>query len=160
MRRKLVFGTLILTLAIGIGAVPLTSKGTFTEIDSPNGPPTFVNDITPSGDMIGRGGLLGMFLSRHGDFSSFEFPGASQTRSFGINPSGDIVGQYFDPTSHGYLLSDGVFSSIDFPGARASTAWGISPRGDIVGAHNTGGVISGFLLSGGHTYRSMSQVSR
>ena len=63
MRRKLVFGTLILTLAIGIGAVPLTSKGTFTEIDSPNGPPTFVNDITPSGDMIGRGGLLGMFLS-------------------------------------------------------------------------------------------------
>ena len=85
----------------------LLSGGSFSSIDFPGSPSTFLGGVNPAGQIVGSyqatdGHFHGLLVSQ-GAFTTIDFPGATDTVVSKINPSGRMVGYYIDGTFHGFI---------------------------------------------------------
>ncbi len=92
----------------GFLARPPYTPDDFTTIDAgPNF--TVAIGINNAGQVVGTFGvqpnLHGFLRSPDGRYTTIDVPGAFATQAWGINDTGQIAGIFFDPLTHGFLLS-------------------------------------------------------
>jgi uncharacterized membrane protein len=134
----------------------------YTTIDYPGSPNSFLTDISDCGQIVGEyqyGSSFGTerygYVYSDGTFTPVIFPGSLWTRAVAINCSGDIVGDYVigkfggNGKDFGFLLHSGVYTTIRFPDSDSTIPAGINTDGDIVGRYLDKVGMHGFLLSAG-----------
>jgi hypothetical protein len=134
--------------------------GTFTTLDYPGAPATFLIAVNSSGASVGgyvdASGVTHGFLYEHGTFTTIDAPGAGTapgqgSAPSGISSSGVIDGAMTnDAGSFGWLLSKGQFSSLNDPVALAqSMPLCLSSNGRVVGGDyfDASGVIHGYVAT-------------
>ncbi len=159
------------------GAAPAGSLHyTFTMIDFPGAPATYLFAMNPSAtptaaqivgaygpvseEADGSGALVSLLESQgipSEAFQTVNFPGGSQQTVSSINDAGQVVGIYTDSmgAEHGYELIGGNYTTIDVPfqGATNTTPYGINNGGTIVGCYN--GNENAYEMTGG-TYTQLA----
>jgi probable HAF family extracellular repeat protein len=140
-----------------LAAAPLAlAQGTYTQIDYPGAPDTFVTGIDGAGDIIGyyfTGSGDNGFLLSGGAYTTINYPGSQYESLYGINDLGtQIVGQTNFPTLVGFLydISAQTFTQVNYPGTTHTAPLAINNEGTIVGETEQGASFLGFeLLSSG-----------
>ncbi len=138
---------------------------TFTTIDGPDAPYTYLVGLTPDGAIAGyfidaNNLAHGLLRSSDGIVTTFDNPNAGTgndqgTSVLGVNPAGAITGLYTDAgnTNHGYVRSaEGAFTTFDAPHAAGGNIHAgtrpvnINPAGAVAGYYiDKNKVTHGFL---------------
>lgn len=140
---------------------------TYTTIDYPDAPGSFVTDISDCGQIVGEyqyGASFGTqrygYLLTDGVFTPVIYPGSLWTRAVAVNCNGDIVGDHTvgKPSTgqeRGFLLHNGLYTTLQYPNSDGTIAAGINSAGDIVGWYWDKTGEHGFLFRGG-VYSSLN----
>src|SRR5436190_1148459 len=106
--------TVMCAFSLALLALPSRASAQFTTIDFPGATRRTPRGINASGDIAGDYSTAAHpdpqgFVLSGGQVTTINVPGAIFTIAAGINPKGDVSGFYFNPSTHGFLLSDGQF---------------------------------------------------
>ncbi len=151
---------------VQIGFTWSRAKGTFTDINFPNGIGTEVTGINDRGDVVGlyfdsSGVQHGFEKKAGGSYQSIDVTGDTSTVAWGINNMGQIT--VYATNSAGeydsFLLTGKSFKNIDNPAATGGLGTIVhtpAPNGkgaDIDGTYyDSAGLEHGWLLTGGKYY--------
>ena len=133
----------------------LLQGSTFTAVNHPNAPNTWLFDINQPGAAVGSfsasGSVVKGFLLANGKYTTIAYPKAQLTYAMGINDNSQVVGSYFDGVvQNGFSWKSGNFTTINFPKAKYGTVLtGVNNSGVIVGNHLSADKEFGFIYNNG-----------
>ncbi len=162
-RHRKLFQTLVLGACIlGLCSFAAAKQPTIITFDPPGSVYTSVDDINPSGTIVGwyldaNYVVHGFWRTPDGKITSYDAPCAGKNSPQGteltsINPSGTIGGTCLDSNNifHGFLLTkQGKYTVVDAPDAgtghgQGTQLWNINESGDAAGMYiNTGDNLQG-----------------
>lgn len=149
-------------LGIGPYHAFLIDGGNYVEFDYP-GMETDARAMNASGQIVGiynsgYGTKDFGFLKTGDTYTSIDVPGATFTYAFGLNDAGIVTGTYRDSLLRlrGFSYVNGLYKSINFPNAIDTYLGGVNNQNTAVGWSTQGGITSGYIYSGGMSFRPLS----